>query len=342
MSAADLIAFVLLVAMTAYACGGGTDYGAGFWDLVAGNAERGERPRALIDYAMAPVWEANNVWLIFVLIVLWTGFPAVLAAVFSTAWVALMLGVLGLVLRGVGFAFRKPARRLASRRRLSAVFGIASVLTPFFFAAAVGGVASGRVQADSVGDELTSWFNPTSVMFGVLTVIATAFIGAVFLHEDARRFGAPDLVEYFRRRALGSAAAMLVAGAFGVLVLRYDAAYVYGGLLRGWGLVFVLLALGAAIATAVQTVRNVTRGVRLAAVVTVASTVFAWGMAQRPYLLPTTLTIDQAAGDPNTLLWLGIVTLIAVVLVVPSLAVLYRLDTKGRLVADHEGTNHGA
>jgi len=339
MTAADVVALVLLLAMTAYACGGGTDYGAGLWDLVAGGTDRGERPRALIDYAMAPVWEANNVWLIFVLVVLWTGFPTVLAAVFSTAWIALLLGVLGLVLRGAGFAFRKPTRKLAHRRRYGAVFGISSILTPFFFAATIGGVASGRIRVDVHGDELTSWLNPTSVTFGVLTTVATAFIGAVFLQQDARRFGAPDLVAYFRRRALGSAVAMFVVGVAGIIVLRFDARYVYDGLLRGWGLVFVLIALVAAAVTVVLVHGDVGRGVRWAATATVASTVFAWGMAQRPYILPTTLTIQQAAGDRNSLRWLVFVTVVALILVVPSLIVLYRLDTRGRLVSDHD--DHG-
>jgi cytochrome d ubiquinol oxidase subunit II len=336
MTAANLVAFVLLLAIAAYACGGGTDYGAGFWDLVAGGAERGERPRALIDYAMAPVWEANNVWLIFVLVVMWTGFPTLLAAVFTTTWVALVIGILGLILRGAGFAFRKPTRQLAHRRRYGVAFAFSSILTPFFFAAAIGGVASGRVRAGETGDAVSSWFNPTSVTFGILTTVATAFIGAVFLTQDARRFGEPALVEYFRRRALGAAAAMFLAGAGGLLVLRADARYVYEGLLRGWGLLFVLGAVAAALVTVVLIAGGISRGVRLAAVVTVASTVFAWGMAQRPYLLPTTLTIDQGAGANSTLRWLVFVTVVAVVLVVPALTILYRLDTKGRLIGEHD------
>ena len=107
-SSADVIALVLLLAMAAYACGGGADYGAGLWDLVAGNQDDGARPRALVDYAMAPVWEANNVWLIFVFVVTWTGFPDVFEAVASTAWIAIVLAALGLVMRGAGFALRKP------------------------------------------------------------------------------------------------------------------------------------------------------------------------------------------------------------------------------------------
>jgi cytochrome bd ubiquinol oxidase subunit II len=332
---AEVVALILLLAMTAYACGGGTDYGAGFWDLTAGNLDRGTRPRALIDYAMAPVWEANNVWLVFVLVVTWTGFPTLLQAVFSTTWIALVLGVLGLVLRGVGFAFRKPSRRLAQQRRYGALFGVASLLTPFFFAAAVGGAASGRVSPGQGGDPITSWLNPTSVVFGAFAVAAAAFISAVFLTQDARRFDVPDLVEHFRRRSLGAAVALLVVGVVALAVLSFDARYVYEGLLRGWGLAFVLVAVIATVLTAVLVGRRIQRGVRVTAVMAVGSVVLAWGLAQRPYLLPTTLTITQAAGNADTLLWLMIMTLIAVVLVVPTLWLLYRLDTKGELVAEH-------
>ena len=121
---ADLVAWVLVLAIAAYACGGGTDYGAGFWDLLAGGAERGKRPRWLIDHAMAPVWEANNVWLIFVLVLMWTGFPTVFEAVFTALWLPLALAAVGLVLRGAGFALRKPTRRLAQRRVYGAVFAV--------------------------------------------------------------------------------------------------------------------------------------------------------------------------------------------------------------------------
>jgi cytochrome bd ubiquinol oxidase subunit II len=340
-TAASVVALVLLVAIAAYSCGGGTDYGAGLWDLTAGSAERGQRPRSLIDYAMAPVWEVNNVWLVFVLVVTWTGFPQVFALVFSAAWLALTFAILGLILRGVGFAFRKPTRHLTRHRRYSAVFGISSVLTPFFFAATLGGVASGRVPLGSRGSTLvTSWLNPTSVMFGATALAATAFIGAVFLTADAHRFEAPDLVDYFRRRSVLSAAGFVVVGAVSVAVLRADAPHIFRGLWGGWGLVFTLAAPLAAVATAVLVLHgtsSIRRSVsRLTAIAAVGSAVFAWGVAQRPYLLPPTMTIEEAAASPPTLHWLLIVIGVAIVLVTPALALLYRLDVRGELEADHD------
>ena len=163
MTSADAVALVLVLAIAAYACGGGIDYGAGFWDLTAGGDERGARPRALVDYAMAPVWEANNVWLVFVLILTWTGFPTVFESVISTAWLAVILAGLGLVLRGAGFALRKPTRQRIRRRRYTAVFGGASILAPFFFATVLGGVASVDPVGNRAGDPVTSWLNPPAV-----------------------------------------------------------------------------------------------------------------------------------------------------------------------------------
>ncbi|GGX91838.1 cytochrome d ubiquinol oxidase subunit II [Streptomyces fructofermentans] len=327
---ADLIAVVLLLAVAAYACAGGTDYGAGFWDLTAGGAERGRRPRWLIDHAMAPVWEVNNVWLVFILVIMWTGFPTVFQTVFSAMWLPLALAVVGMVLRGAGFAFRKLSSRLAGRRLYGAVFAVASLVTPFFLGAAAGGIASGRV---SVGTEATAdaWSNPTSVMFGLLAVAATAFLGAVFLAGDAHRFDAPDLVGHFRQRALGALAVLAALAVLTLLVTHQDAPYVWRGLTRGAGLVFVVLAGAASLVSAWLLRRTPHAAARVAAVSVVAFAVIAWGMAQRPYLIPTSLTVSDAAGAPATLTWLAIVTLVALVLVVPAVALLYWLDTRGEL-----------
>ena len=337
MSSTDLVAIVLLLLIAAYSCGGGADFGAGTWDLLAGDKDRGARQRELIDHAMAPVWEANNVWLVFVLVVTWTGFPPVFEAVMSTAWIALVVAALGLVLRGAAFAIRKPSVSVRRRRRLGVVFGVASVLTPYFLASAIGGVASGRVPpGNRQGDPITSWFNPTSVVFGLVALTAAAFLAAAFLVSDARRFGAPDVETWFRRRAITSAGLLLLVMGVGLLVVRQDATRLYDGLTSGWGLAFAVLAVVAALVTALLLSRMVLRGTRLAAIAVLASLVLAWGFAQRPYALPTTLTIDQAGGDPDTMRWLIVVTVVAVLLVGPALALLYRLDATERLVADHD------
>ncbi|MFE9629602.1 cytochrome d ubiquinol oxidase subunit II [Streptomyces sp. NPDC006463] len=329
---ADLVAFVMLLAVAAYACAGGTDYGAGFWDLTAGGAERGKRPRWLIDHAMAPVWEVNNVWLIFVLVLMWTGFPVMFQTVFTAMWLPLALAVLGTVLRGAGFALRKPSRRLSRRRLYGAVFAIASLLTPFFLGAAVGGIASGRV---SPGTEASAdaWANPTSLLFGLLTVAATALLGAVFLTADAVRFDAPDLVGYFRLRALIGLVAVALTAVGVLLVTHGDAPHVWHGLTHGAGLALAIVSAVFFAATALFVLRGEVHRARFSAVGIVGAAVFAWGFAQRPYLIPTSLTVADAAGDSQTLAWLAVVSLVALLLVAPAVFLLYWMDTHGELEA---------
>ncbi|MFE0731500.1 cytochrome d ubiquinol oxidase subunit II [Streptomyces antibioticus] len=327
---AEFIAWVLVVAIAAYACGGGTDYGAGFWDLLAGGAERGKRPRWLIDHAMAPVWEVNNVWLIFVLVIMWTGFPTMFQAVFEAMWLPLALAVVGLVLRGAGFALRKPTHRLAQRRIYGAAFAVSSLLTPFFFGAVLGGIAAGRVSIGTTASA-DAWANPTSILTGLLTVAAAAFLGAVYLCSDARRFDADDLVDYFRLRALLAFAAVVVLALVALPVTHGDARHVWDGLTGGLGLLLVILAAICGLATVFFLLRRSFRWTRYTSAASVALTVLAWGFAQRPYMLPTTLTVTDASGAPATLTWLAIVTAIAVVLIGPLLVLLFRLDTRGEL-----------
>ena len=181
MSSADAVAGVLWAGVTAYAVFGGADFGAGFWSLFA-HGDRGRRARELIDWAIGPVWEANHVWLIFVLVVLWTGFSSTFGSIFSTLFIPLSLAALGIVLRGAGFAFHKTARRLRGREIAERLFGVSSLLTPFFMGTVVGAVASGRVpEGNAAGDPVTSWVNPVSLLVGVLFVVTGAYLAAVFL-----------------------------------------------------------------------------------------------------------------------------------------------------------------
>src|ERR687885_1857470 len=196
-----LAAVVLFIGVIAYAVLGGADFGAGFWDLTAGGAQAGRRPRHLVDLALAPVWEANHVWLIFCLVMLWSAFPAAFAAITTTLYVPLGLAALGIVVRGSGFAFRKVLVCTDQQRLTGAAFAISSVLAPFFLGAVVGGIASGRVPAAGHGDPVTSWVNPTSLLGGTLAVLTCAFVAAVFLTAEARRREEVELEAWFQRRS---------------------------------------------------------------------------------------------------------------------------------------------
>ncbi|HEX3905069.1 MAG TPA: cytochrome d ubiquinol oxidase subunit II [Polyangia bacterium] len=325
-----VVALILWFAVTCYAIFGGADYGAGFWDLTAGGARRGARARALIDHAMAPVWEANNVWLIFALVVLWTAFPRAFAAITSTLYLPLALAAAGIVLRGSGFVFRDATRALTGRRLFGAVFALSSVVTPFFLGASFGAIASGRVRAGDLAEDATSrWLGPTSILVGVLAVASAAFLAAVFLVFDAGRVD-ETLDRHFRWRAIGSGVATGLIAIAGLFVVRGDAPFLFHGLVHE-GLPFVLLSGACGGAVVVLLAQDITRGTRALAVIAVVTMLAGWGVAQHPYLLPTSLTFEAAAGAPRSLGWLVVVFLIACVTAVPALALLFVLDQRSKL-----------
>src|SRR3954451_11960194 len=231
MTLAVAVLALMWVGLTAYALFGGADFGAGFWDLFAGGADRGAPQRRLIEHSIGPVWEANHVWLIFVLVVLWTAFPPAFAAIASTLYIPLTLAAFGMIVRGSAFAFRKTVSSFGLKRFFGAAFAFSSVVTPFFLGAIAGGVASGRVPPGiAAGDVVTSWLNPTSVLGGVLAVLVCAYLAAVFLCLDAERERAGDLADEFRTRALGTAAVTGVLGIAGIFVLSADAPQLFEGL----------------------------------------------------------------------------------------------------------------
>ncbi len=336
MSTADAVAAVLWFGVTLYAVFGGADFGAGFWDLVAGGDRRGERPRALIARSIGPVWEANHVWLIFVLVVAWTAFGVAFASVMSTLYIPLSLAALGIVLRGSGFAFRSVATALPARRAAGATFAISSVLTPFFLGAAIGAIAAGRIPVgNAAGDPITSWLNITGVTIGVLLVVSCAYLAAVFLTIDARRLGDTEMERYFRVRAIGAAIVAGLVALGGLFVLRENARFLYDGLV-GDALPLVIASgvLGAAALAGL--VRGAARGTRVLAAGAVTTVIWGWAVAQSPYLLPESLTIDQAAGAHGALVTVLVVFAIALVVVVPSLGLLYVLDQRDLLDEDGE------
>jgi cytochrome d ubiquinol oxidase subunit II len=310
---------------------GGADFGAGFWDLVAGGADRGERPREVIDHSIGPVWEANHVWLIFVFVVLWTGFSEAYASITLTVFVPLTIAAFGIVLRGSSFAFRKTVFRTRDRRNFGAAFAISSVLVPYCMGAVAGAVASGRVPpGGEAGDPWTSWINPTSVLGGVLAVIVVAYLAAVYLVFDSRRLGDEQMVEYFRRRAIGAAVVAGLAALVGIFVLRADAEYVFDGLMSR-GLPLVILSGVCGVGSLVLLARNATSGARVLAMGAVASIVAGWGVAQWPYLLPETLEVSEGAAPSATLTTLLVATIGAVLIVFPGFILLYVLDQRSLL-----------
>src|ERR1700730_8104792 len=261
----DSVAGVLLLTVSVYSTAGGTDYGAGIWDLFAGRFPHTSEVRAIIDHAMAPVWEANNVWLVFAAVICWSGFPLLFESVFLSLYPLFALALIGLILRGAFFAFRKVATTSRSQLLASRVFGISSLLAPFSFSAALGAIACGKVGVG--GPVVPIWeagLDPLAIALGVVALTATAFSGAPFLCVEARRYQArgekgPDLVEYFRRRAVAAAIALLVVSLIALAVIAAESPTVFRGMVAGLGLPFAAAAVLAVLTVAVLLWRRVYR-----------------------------------------------------------------------------------
>ena len=329
MGLAEIPLLLALVGLAAYVVLGGADFGAGVWYMLL----PGERRRPLRDHtyhAMGPVWEANHVWLIFVLVVVWTAYPRAFGAIFSTLYVPLFAAALGIILRGTCYALRGAVAGPREERVLGVLFGASSALTPFALGTAVGGIASGRVPlGNAAGDAIDSWLNPTSVLVGVLAVATSAYLAAVWLTADAARARHDELVEAFRKRALATGVMAGVVALAGLLVVRSDAERIYDGLTSGAGLVGLVASVAAGAATLLFVARHRLEASRWSAAVAVGTLVAGWALAQQPQLLPG-LTVEQAAAGDATMVALLVSIAIGAAILIPSLVLLFGLVLGGR------------
>lgn len=342
----DAAAVILWFAVTAYVVFGGTAYGAGFWALLCPLGEKGDRRRALIRHAVGPVWEAGHVWLLLALLVSWTAFPDAFDAVRSTMAVPLALASIAIVLRLAAYALAgSGASSPALARAWSRVWSATSVVTPFLLGAVLGGVASGRVAVGAGGDggSLEAWVNPTSMVVGLVAVALAAFEGAIHLASEACRFDDVRLEHSVRHRGVQAAAVAGALALIGVFVLGGDSPYMRHGLTHE-GLPLVVVAIVGGV-TAVATLRlGAGRRTRLLTGGAVTALVWAWGLAQYPFAIPETLTLEQAAANhdrvTSTAVAFGLVSAALVVV----LALLHVLDQRGRTEAGASpiggGTRH--
>jgi cytochrome d ubiquinol oxidase subunit II len=326
---AEVVMVLLLLGLAAYVVLGGADFGAGLWYMLL----PGDRRRPLRDHtyhAMGPVWEANHVWLIFVLVVAWTAFPEAFGSIASTLYIPLFIAAVGIILRGTTYALRGWARDRQEERIVGLIFGVSSLLTPFALGAAIGGIASERVPVgNAAGDAWSSWTGATSLLIGVLSVVTSAYLAAVWLTADAARADRADLVAAFRVRALITGALAGVLAIAGLAVLDSDAERIYDGLTSGAGLVAVIASALAGVATIAWVARARFEAARWSAAVAVGTIVAGWALAQQPQLLPG-LTVDEAAAGDATLAAVLVTIGIGAVILVPSLALLFGLVLRGR------------
>ena len=324
MSLVDVVAVLMFVGVVAYAVFGGADFGTGVVDLLAGGARRGAHVRAQIDRSLGPVWEANHVWLIYVLVFMWTAFPTAFGAMMEALFVPWLLAGFGIVLRGGAFAFRKFSSTLAEARLHGIVFATSSIVTPFFLGMIAGAIASGRVPLDGSADAWGSWTGPTSWVGGALAVLTCAYLAATFLAADASRAGDDELAARIGAQARWIGVATGAAALAAAAALEADAPTL-ADRLHGRGVPLIVLSAVAGLASLLDLHRGRWARARVGAVLAVAAIVAGWGVGQYPDVLVDELTLDQAAGARPTLVALVVVFGLAAVTAVPALVWLFVL-----------------
>jgi cytochrome d ubiquinol oxidase subunit II len=315
------LALITLAALVLYALSGGADYGGGMWDLLA-TGPRAQRQRDVIEHAIGPIWEANHVWLILVVVVLFTAFPPAFGAMMTALHIPVTLVLLGVVLRGSAFAFRKYDP--GGRRRWGTIFGVASLATPFFLGLTLGGLASGdiRVQDGRITTGFfAGWTSPFAVAVGAYAQGLFAFLAAVYLTVDAE--GDADVQEDFRRRALVAGVALAPVAAAVFALARDGAPQIFRGL-TDWRAPLVLIATSlCAVGALVALWMRRFRMARMAAAGQVSSILIGWALAQYPYLLVPDITIAGAATAAATLRLLLWTLALGAIMLLPSFAYLF-------------------
>jgi cytochrome bd ubiquinol oxidase subunit II len=334
----DIPLIFILAGLVFYIVLGGADFGAGIWQLTAGAGPEADRLRHRAHQAVAPVWEANHVWLVFVITVMWTAYPSAFGSLASTLELPLFAAAIGIILRGATYALRTGARSDRETHVVDTVFAASSLMTPFALGAAIGAIAAGRVPVGNAAGRLFhSWTGSVSILVGLLSVAFSAYMAAVFLCADSTRVGELDLAERFRARALIAA---VVAGGLaigGLIVLHSGAHRIYHRLLDGPGLPALIVSVLAGGLTLGLVIARRFSPARYTAAVAVAAIVAGWGLAQHPVLLHG-LTVGQAAAPHDTLVLVIVAVVGGGAILFPSMALLFRLVLGGRFDAPGQTT----
>lgn len=324
---ADAVALIAAFATLAYALLGGADFGGGVWDFFAFGKRRQEQ-RAAIAHAMGPVWEANHVWLIFLIVILFSAFPPVYATLSTALFIPFHLVLLGIVLRGAAFVFRAYGYRAGSaitgtERTWGVVFGISSTITPFLLGSCMGAVASGAIRVDAAGARVTDapWLTPLSLLTGSLALALCAYLAAVYLTIETR----DDLQRDFRRYALISGTITVGLSILALPLMRASAPHLWSGLLSTRALPILGAGVIAALLAGWALLRSRFRLARGAAIVQIAMLLGGWIAAQYPYIVYPDLTIAGAAAPPASLQFFLIATPLGLAVLLPSLYLLFKV-----------------
>jgi cytochrome bd ubiquinol oxidase subunit II len=334
------LAGVGLVGVIAYAVLGGADFGGGIWDAFA-RGPRAAAQRDAIAQAMGPVWEANHVWLIFVIVILFTAFPPAFAVLSIALFLPFHLVLLGIILRGAAFVFRayspESGRAVGTAtsggRRWGAVFGAASVITPLLLGASLGAISAGNLRiigGEVVIDGTAPWLMPVSLTMGLLALALCAYLAAVYLANETEG----ELREDFRTRALLAGTAVVALSVLLLPLLYREAPQLWDGLLSARALP-VLIVGGAAALLSGWTLRQRSyRLARISAVVQIACLLAGWALAQYPYLIYPDMTLAAAAAPDVTLRFVLWALLPGLALLLPSLWLLFHVFKGGTFGRD--------
>ncbi len=327
MDVALIALIVLWWALIAYAVLGGADFGAGVWEFFAAGSAR-ERQRNLINHALGPVWEANHVWLIFLIVGLFNIFPSAFAALSIALFLPFTIVLLGIVFRGAAFIYRYYAVDTGGSfaRSWGRIFSLSSVITPFFLGASAAAVASGKlIPANGVPDALNiaPWLSPFALTIGAMAVALCATLAAVYLIIEAQDTEHDnELTEFYRIRAIIAGAITAALGGLGLLLAPSESPLLWHNLLYGaWPVIAIAMIIGLVTAVALFT-----RRYRIARVLIVMMTAFilgAWGLAQYPYVIPPSYTIQNSANASNVIIAVLIGFVCGLVILIPSLYYLF-------------------
>jgi cytochrome bd ubiquinol oxidase subunit II len=315
-----LLALILMASLTLYVLLGGADYGGGVWDLLASGPRR-EEQRESISNAITPVWEANHVWLVLVVVLLFAGFPPAFAAITTALNIPLTVLIIGIVMRGSSFVFRAyQTGDERTQRRAGLIFATASTVTPICLGVVVGAISSGRVMVRdgvSINGFLAPWLGTFPLTVGFFALSLFVFLAAVYLTVEVRK---PALQEDFRRKALASGVIVAAMALATFLSAKTGAPAIYSGLLRPS---FVWIVQGAtafyAILAFVALLNKKYKVARVAAMLQVGLILWGWGLSQFPFFMQGFMTISQAAAAPPVLWALIGATTVGLLVLFPSI-----------------------
>jgi len=328
MTLAELIGFVMIVSLVLYALGAGADFGGGVWDLFA-SGPRAKRQRELIAHAIGPIWEANHVWLILVIVLLFVAFPPAFAAISVALHIPLAVMLVGIVLRGSAFVFRSYDIQTDDvQRRWSRLFAVGSIVAPIMLGVCVGAIAAGnlRVHAETGTVEtnfISQWLGAFPFAIGLWTLGLFAFLAAVYLTNETEE---EELREDFRRRALAAGLAVALLALVSFVLAETGAPLIRRGLSKEWWSIPFQIATGLISVSAMGAVwRRRYRLARVLAMAQIAFIIGGWGLAQFPLLIGPDLTFTNSAAPDSVLRALVKALVAGAVLLFPSLWYLYRI-----------------